>query len=808
VPFPEGRLTSLRSTFTLLLFLVLVFGAFAPRVAHAIDEEKPIHTSSDKQYWDRKTNKVKLVGHAVVRQPGETLMADVIDMDLTTKVLDAKGNCVYVTLDSIIKGEEMHFNLDTRTGTIVEGRVSNDKFVLSGERINKLASDRFQTHWGEYSTCRDCPESWSLLAEDVDMQIGGYAYMSNVTTKIVDAPAFWLPYMIVPLKTQRQSGFLFPHLSVAGLYGLVLVEPYFLTLGRSADMTLGLGTYTKMGTRLEWEGRYALSPRSGGKANAYYVHDSTFDLPGLSPNLANRPQRWGLNVQQIQELPWHFEEKFKFQEVSDNQYPITFPLDIDRGFDMDLSESLIISYAQPGISAYVAGRRFRNLLNGEPDPVNWEKDFDPLTVQEYPAIQVTTNDQFLFGGPIALGSSVGFTNFSRPSGTFDVDALSHPTYIFGQPNPPPTYIAGQDPIRKATRFSLTEDLYTTFRPFDVLSIVPSATYYGYYYSFPQDALNVTGPPRSNLYRQYMLFQVDMSTQFEKIYETDNPDQPKIKHLIRPTLTYSNIPYIQQNDQHPFIEQIAYASNKGLAGYNFDDYDIVPITRSQQDTNDYFVPLGDSLQIGFDTQLVKRMGKVDAPNASYVRAVEFAAGEAIDFHELAHPQTGTPQPFSRFYSELDTNFGKFTSGTLYYYYPYINGYKNTFVHGMTYVFERAAHQRILSYDRSFTLSYVYNKVGCGGNSLCGTSDSSGQLNFSFSDYVMPQAGIDYNWVSHNWQAVTLALLFQSPAQCWRFTPSLAYNVSQGQTVFSVDFGLNFAGTGFGGVSDMANAAGSH
>ena len=211
-----------------ILPVILLFSVLAPGIAHATGEDEPLQTSGDKSYWDRKHHRVKLIGHAVARQEGETLTADEIDMDFVTRMLDAKGNAVYITSESIIYGDEMHLNMDTRTGVVIGARISNDKFTLSGERINKLSQERYQGHWSEYTTCKDCPNSWSLESEDVDLTFDGYAFMSNVTWKIKDAPTLWLPYLVIPVKSRRQSGFLFPKFGLATNNGLTFVESVFL----------------------------------------------------------------------------------------------------------------------------------------------------------------------------------------------------------------------------------------------------------------------------------------------------------------------------------------------------------------------------------------------------------------------------------------------------------------------------------------------------------------------------------------------------------------------------------------------------
>ena len=280
----------------LVIFLMTFLASFlGGRFAWALGEGQPIHFSGDKQVWDRKSNKVELFGHAAVNQLGETLTADYVLLDLNTRLLDAKGNCIYLASDSVIYAEEMHFNLLTHTGTVIKGRVSNDSFTLRGEKISKLGPGHFITHWGSYTTCHDCGPSWSFEAEDVDMEFGGYGYLSNVTTRIKEVPAFWLPYLIVPMKTRRQTGFLFPIIRTSGSDGATFVFPFFWAINRGLDMTIGLGDYAQRGVRVETETRYALSPKNTGTIRAFYMSDRSF---------LEQTNRWALDITQSHELPW------------------------------------------------------------------------------------------------------------------------------------------------------------------------------------------------------------------------------------------------------------------------------------------------------------------------------------------------------------------------------------------------------------------------------------------------------------------------------------------------------------------------
>lgn len=780
-------------------YFLLIFVWLLPNIAQAIQEGRPLHTSADKEVWDRKKDLVKLFGHAIVNQPGETMMADSMELDLKARTIDAKGNCIYLTSGTVIYGDQMYFNLDTRTGSIVNGRVSNDRFTLSGDRINKLGDTRFQTHWGEYSTCRDCPQSWAFQAEDVDMQMEGYAYMSNVITKINDVPALWFPYLIVPMKTQRQSGFLFPRFSFSQSNGAVFVFPFFWATSRSTDMTFAAGEYTAKGARFEWEGRYALSPRSGGQANFYYLGDKTFLSEG---------NRWALNLSQTQELPFGIEEKFKFTEVSDNLYP-NFIGDVPGGGEPVLTSDLIFNYASPNFSAYLAARKFRNLLNvnTDPDPTTQNKirdtQFDPNTVQVFPKLELTTHDRFIPGTPIAAGITMDLVNFVRAGPDYD---YADPTYLLTPPPAStvlPPYQPGIDPIRKTTRLAVVPSLYTTLKPFDVFSLTPSLKYNYYFYSFPTG----TDPTQNitNLERGYLLFQVDLTAQLERIFKTDNPDIPKVKHLIRPILTYSYIPQesIRGNLTHPFLAQINNATTQGVSGFNFDDYDLVPIDNSPSNIN-YYTPLGNSLIYGFTTQLIRRRGSTDLETQgsmpTYQRSIEFSVAHAINLKELTKPN---PQPLTRFFSNLDISFDSFGFSTNYTYTPYISGPRHTLTAAASFIFQRTVKQRILAFDRSLSLGYSYDKLNCTVYQ-CGTSNLVGTINFSLSDYILPSYSLSFDANIHDFLNQSLNLQFQSPSRCWKFTFTIFKPIQQGLQ-YNLDFAFNLTGAGYGGMSDLATFA---
>lgn len=762
---------------------LLVFFLLWGSSGQALVEKDPLHWSGRETIWDRKKNTVLLKKGGTVRKYGETLTAEEIFLDLDSRTVVAKGNCVYQTDGTLVQSDEIHFSLDTSAGSIIGGTVTNGRFLLTGERINKLSAKRYQTHRAQYTTCLDCPGSWSFEGEDVDLEFGGYAHMSNVVAKVKDAPVVWFPYLILPLKTERETGLLFPVFGTSSSHGFMFVQPFFWNISRSVDMTFGLGGYTKRGWRGEWEGRYALSPLSGGQGNIFYQQDYSAEAPPkLSGGLLNH--RYGVNFKQTQELPLEIMQKLKLSEISDNKYPTQLS-DSGRGDVLGVSEPVLSSYfslsnSSENISSILEFQRHRNLLN-----FSDLTEFDTRTVQVFPKASIGTNDRILLSPYLTGGVGLGVSHFTRSAAEFDKDPASS---VSG-------FVPGVDPIRKATRFYLNPTVYLSTRPGGLLSVVPRAEYRGYYYQFPNDAL-------LPLWRGYMLFQTDVSMELSRIYERDDPEYPRIKNRIRPQLRYSLIPFISDPSRgHDFLSQIQYRS-----GYLFDNYDVVPVSISPSLEN-YFVPLGHSITGSVSSQWIRK--HVTKTGSSYENFAELRAAQTLDIRELQNVDNKPENqlvPLSRLELSGSLGFQKLSWGVQYYYYPFLERLlpsanpdllsPHTVSTSMKYTLVSETRQQILAFERSFTASYSYSSLGSR------TSSFSGGTVYSINDYLMPSLSANYDFQNHRLVSITGALAIQSPSRCWRFTTSMSDSVERG-TVFQVEGTLNLTGDGFSGIESVAS-----
>lgn len=740
-----------------------------------------------------------LIGHAAIHQGGESLFADKITFERDTKIVHASGNAVMVGKSSLVQGSEMHFNLETRTGTILDGRVSTDQFTLSGERINKLGVDRYQAHRADYSTCKDCPQSWTLSAADVDLQVDGYAYLSNVTAKVADAPGFWIPYLIVPIKTKRQSGLLMPQFGFTN-EGFTFVQPFFWAISRSIDMTIGAGNFGGRGRRFEWEGRYALS-QGRGTANFYHLNDKTFpdylkkyQHPSSAGDYST--ERWGLKLEQTQELPFGIHEKLRIVDVSDSLY-INQLGDLPGNGEAHLVSDLSFSHAGDTVSSYVTAKRYRNLLTpltGDP------RAFDKETVQVLPEVEVSTNDKVFFNGDLGAGLSLGVTNFAREGGFFDRDP-SGGAVPAGNPFRP-----GIDPIREAARARVNQSLYTSFRVADVVSVVPRANYRHYFYDF--------GGHASGLSRGYLNLELDLSTQFERVYDRDPTSEfPRVKHLIRPLISYSVIPF-RHEPAHPFIQQMDHARDGLFTGYNFDNEDVVPMDNTLNNAN-YFAPKGNAVSYGFTTQIARKRKVATAEGApvsyAFDQPVEWSAGQSFNLREL-RKDPDKQMPLSRFYSLMTANFDRVNGYGDFYYIPYqpISEDTSRFVYslGANWIISKGVG-RVLAFERNLGATYSFNR----SNNQSPTKVATFSAVYSLNDYIMPGASLSYDLLRSRWTEANTTLTFQSPSECWKLDlkylqkgcPKLNPEDSGWCGSFLFNLSLNLTGSGFGSISDPKSIA---
>lgn len=126
-------------------------------------------------------------------------------------------------------------------------------FLFEGRKVVKNGPQDYVVYDGSVTSCLLPKPDWQIFSKKIVM-LDGKAKASSSTFHLLGVPLLFLPYVTHPVDTQqRQSGLLVPELSFSkgsantGSKGIAMGEQAYFTLGRSADLTLGMLYYSERG---------------------------------------------------------------------------------------------------------------------------------------------------------------------------------------------------------------------------------------------------------------------------------------------------------------------------------------------------------------------------------------------------------------------------------------------------------------------------------------------------------------------------------------------------------------------------------
>jgi hypothetical protein len=115
--------------------------------------------------------------------------------------------------------------------------------------------------------------AWQIKAESIDSYAEGYADLEDAVIEVKGVPILYLPYLRIPMKGQRQSGFLFPSLSYNRFNGSIFSQSVFFDLGVNKDSTMTVDFIEKRGTRFGADFRYQQKTYSGWEVQGEALRD-------------------------------------------------------------------------------------------------------------------------------------------------------------------------------------------------------------------------------------------------------------------------------------------------------------------------------------------------------------------------------------------------------------------------------------------------------------------------------------------------------------------------------------------------------
>jgi LPS-assembly protein len=119
--------------------------------------------------------------------------------------------------------------------------------LFSGRIVDKTGPTSYDIFDGTVTSCQLPKPDWLLSGAHFSVD-GETARASNSVFHLLGYPVLFLPYVTHPEDSRtRESGFMIPDIGESSTKGSILGEEFYLTLGRSADLTVGADYYSSRG---------------------------------------------------------------------------------------------------------------------------------------------------------------------------------------------------------------------------------------------------------------------------------------------------------------------------------------------------------------------------------------------------------------------------------------------------------------------------------------------------------------------------------------------------------------------------------
>jgi lipopolysaccharide assembly outer membrane protein LptD (OstA) len=476
--------------------------------------------SADNYLRKTKENKLILKGNVNIQKKDSELKADYVEVNTKTKNYHAIGNVDYKDNRFKVTAVDVKGNLKKPKLEIKKGEIKTKSETIQGEKIKRKNKDEFLIEQGRITSCLNDPADWRVYGKDIDVKLEEYAHINNVIFEMFGVPLFYLPYMILPVKYERQSGLLPPTIGF-GEDGFRYIQPLFIAANRSNDMTVEIGDYSKRGLMQSFEFRNVLSKDSKNTLYFFHIKDKNFSKLKDENNIPlNTKHRTGLKIEQIFKLSEKTYMKNKIQYITDDNIPRDFAGDIEGREDPALETKVLFSTNTKNTSNYLKLSYYENLLDIDPTESNESQ------LHKLPEIKTRL-----------AKTKLGFAFFEG-----DLSYLKiHRGIFYDDLNSNNKYDSGQDYLRAGHRIDFNPKVSTPINT-KFLRIIPEFGLRYNYYMLKEE---------KNPNRILTEFKLDTRTEISKKYTNGNT---KIKHIIEPFVEYKINPNYKRDD-NPFFDTI-------------------------------------------------------------------------------------------------------------------------------------------------------------------------------------------------------------------------------------------------------------
>jgi LPS-assembly protein len=533
----------------LLVLLLPVTPAGGQGLSLQKADKGPINIVSDRLAYDQESDTIRAEGDVVITFTGGYLKADSVTMNRTTNDSWAHGHALLFSEGDTLEGDLLEINLETKNGFAHDGRmfyIKNHLYV-TGSEIEKTGEATYRIKDATATTCDGPMPDWQFTGKEADVTIDGYGKLTNGTFQIRDTPVAWFPWAMFPAKTSRQSGFLFPYLGYSEKkLGLDVDVPFYWAISDNYDATLYTRYMSMRGLQEGLEFRYFPSASTWGLFYGDFLKDQWTGTDTTSTNTV--PRTW-TEKQDRWSWYWSHETTFEpgfyfradlmrisdiyyFQDFSSHNYYLdNYAGAMNRPFQRIsfLGNDQLTSY--DSTARIVKQWRNYNLTALTQYTENLSVPNNDNTLQRYPEITFNGFKQPLFGTRLNWEFTSLYGYYYRTLGekgsVFDVYPKLSLPWSFG------------DYLQVTPTVGVRETLWDT-------------------------ESNDPATPGSSASRSAYTLALNTSTEAFRIFDVSWGEVEKVRHAIKPEITYNYIPSAGPNFRPDFVLPVSYTTVGGVA----------------------------------------------------------------------------------------------------------------------------------------------------------------------------------------------------------------------------------------------------
>ncbi len=503
-----------------------------------LDENAPWKITAKRLSYDEKTNEYRAKGDVLIVRGDQTLSAQEATYNRGTGVANVAGKVRLKSGNDILTGEKGVFHLREQTGWIENGRLflKQNHYYLSGGTMEKTGENTYVIKKCRLTTCDGENPAWSITGSEVTVTIEGYGEVKHAAFRVKDWPFLYVPYMLFPAKTKRQTGLLPPRIGYSNRNGADMEIPFFWAISDQTDATLYERYMSRRGYMQGLEFRYVESKESKGVFLGDFLRDriETKDMTDpdelkISPFPRNNENRFWLRSRADQNMPFGVTARLDVDVVSDQDYLREFQSGL---LGYEARPDLTDMFDRPVEERYAPTRRSALRLSKE-----WEN----TSVQALSSYHQRPDDPVHDQMPQPLA---GVEASLAPSALHDL-----PVYLGMNSN---YDFVWREEGATGSWLSLSPDLRFPWKILNgYVNVEPSFRYTLDTYKLDRTEEGLDDAAVKGAYDAACR----LSSNMARVYDTGWNTATRLKHRIRPALTYRyRVPY-GDKEERPWFDPV-------------------------------------------------------------------------------------------------------------------------------------------------------------------------------------------------------------------------------------------------------------